>query len=83
MLLRGTDFSCHAVRRGTPTTARGRVRLPSLVAAAQLLFLVTSSDGSRAACTVRPTAQRGKFEQFCGAVPLSVNEDETTFLHQD
>ena len=26
MLWRNTDFSCHAARRGAPTTARGRVR---------------------------------------------------------
>ena len=26
MLRRNADFSCHAARRGAPTTARGRVR---------------------------------------------------------
>ena len=26
MLWRNADFSCHAARRGAPTTARGRVR---------------------------------------------------------
>ena len=28
----------------------------------------------------RRAAQRGKFQQFCSAVPRSVNEDETTSL---
>ena len=29
----------------------------------------------------RRAAQRGKFQQFCSAVPRSVNEDGTTSLH--
>ena len=29
----------------------------------------------------RRAAQRGKFQQFCSAVPRSVKEDETTSLH--
>ena len=29
----------------------------------------------------RRAVQRGKFQQFCSAVPRSVNEDETTSFH--
>ena len=65
MLWRNAEFSCHAARRGAPTTARGRVRCA--VAISSLRF---KSD------TVLPTARHRCDISSKGAVLPGRNDAE-------
>ena len=43
MLWRNADFSCHAARRGAPTTARGRVRCAVAISTLNLTLILTQT----------------------------------------
>ena len=66
--------NCH-FQVGSLVTANLSWQLALVMVAAQCTRPRTRLDQQRRA------AQRGKFQQFCSAVPRSVKEDETTSLH--